>query len=252
MRDLSENPASVYERERRRRRMAGVTKVCRFCGETKLRAEFVTYSTECLACRAVAKTCSECGERRPVAEFYPNGRGVDGLMPKCKPCARDERRAERERHGDRHRARDEARKEQRNARLRSRRLADPEWAQKQRARSRARHQRIVTEGADVWTLAAEAGWVCYLCGQAMAHDEPLEVDHVVPVALGGPDRRWNVAATHRACNRRKADHHPSTLTWVAATAAGCPRAKDPSSSITSLTSSPTSATTPTATGTRTA
>lgn len=210
----STNPASVYERERRRRKMAEVAKVCRYCGETKVRAEFVTYADECLACRAVAKTCTGCDVRKPLEEFYVNGRGVDGRSHNCKACVLA---SPSHRPSDRTRARDAARKEQRNARLRARRLADPEWAQAQRDRSRSRHSRIVTEGANVWTLASDAGWVCYLCGEAMGHDEPLEVDHVLPVALGGLDRRWNVAATHRACNRRKSDVHPHLLTWAAPT-----------------------------------
>lgn len=209
-------PKSVAERERRARHAAARRRVCRYCEASKPLSEFVTYSDECLACRSDAKTCPDCGERQPLDAFYVNGRGVDGRMHHCKSCARA---AAKSRPREKARARDLARKAQRNARLRARRLADPAWASAQNERARLRHQRIATEGASLRQLADEAGWVCYLCGEGMDAATPLEVDHVVPRALGGLDARPNVAATHRACNRRKSDRHPTELPWVAATAA---------------------------------
>lgn len=46
-------------------------------------------------------------------------------------------------------------------------------------------------------VLAEAGWACELCGNPAA-----EVDHRVPLALGGTDDRWNLRAVCRACHRR--------------------------------------------------
>ncbi|GIW15674.1 MAG: hypothetical protein KatS3mg063_1527 [Tepidiforma sp.] len=43
----------------------------------------------------------------------------------------------------------------------------------------------------------EAGWACELCGNPAA-----EVDHRIPLALGGTDDRWNLRAVCRACHRR--------------------------------------------------
>ena len=44
------------------------------------------------------------------------------------------------------------------------------------------------------------------------------VDHVIPVALGGPDELDNKQAAHRHCNEAKADKHPADLA-----PAGAPR-----------------------------
>jgi hypothetical protein len=57
---------------------------------------------------------------------------------------------------------------------------------------------------------------CHLCGQpidyTLGHLDPMAyvVDHVVPLARGGPDTLDNKAAAHRKCNRDKSDHMPRT------------------------------------------
>lgn len=43
----------------------------------------------------------------------------------------------------------------------------------------------------------EAGWACELCGNPAA-----EVDHRIPLALGGTDDRWNLRAVCRPCHGR--------------------------------------------------
>jgi 5-methylcytosine-specific restriction endonuclease McrA len=50
---------------------------------------------------------------------------------------------------------------------------------------------------------------CGICGEAidytLPHLDPMSfvVDHVIPLALGGPDVVSNKQAAHRACNRDK-------------------------------------------------
>lgn len=52
---------------------------------------------------------------------------------------------------------------------------------------------------------------CHLCGQPIDYTlpylDPFEftVDHVIPLAKGGPDTIENKAAAHRQCNRDKSD-----------------------------------------------
>ena len=52
---------------------------------------------------------------------------------------------------------------------------------------------------------------CSLCGQAIDYSLPhldpgaYVVDHVIPLAKGGPDTIANKAPAHRACNRTKSD-----------------------------------------------
>lgn len=51
--------------------------------------------------------------------------------------------------------------------------------------------------------------ICALCNQPVdktvktPHPMSPEVDHKVPLALGGPDTRANKQLTHRKCNRAK-------------------------------------------------
>jgi 5-methylcytosine-specific restriction endonuclease McrA len=52
---------------------------------------------------------------------------------------------------------------------------------------------------------------CHYCHEPIDytanHLDPLsfQVDHVVPIAKGGPDTLDNKVACHRACNRQKSD-----------------------------------------------
>ena len=50
---------------------------------------------------------------------------------------------------------------------------------------------------------------CALCGEpidySLPHGDPGEftIDHIIPIARGGPDTLSNLQAAHRECNRRK-------------------------------------------------
>lgn len=46
------------------------------------------------------------------------------------------------------------------------------------------------------------GYRCRRCGKAGTRGE-LEVDHIVPHSLGGPDAFYNLQTLCRQCNRRK-------------------------------------------------
>lgn len=45
--------------------------------------------------------------------------------------------------------------------------------------------------------------ICYLCGESITVLKNLQLDHVVPVVLGGSDCFTNIACTHTLCNLRK-------------------------------------------------
>jgi 5-methylcytosine-specific restriction endonuclease McrA len=55
------------------------------------------------------------------------------------------------------------------------------------------------------------GAACHICGEAIdyslpyLHPREFVVDHVVPLARGGPDTLANKRAAHRECNRAKSD-----------------------------------------------
>ncbi|WP_314711974.1 HNH endonuclease signature motif containing protein [Propionibacterium acidifaciens] len=52
---------------------------------------------------------------------------------------------------------------------------------------------------------------CAICGQpidyTLPHDNPMAyvVDHIIPIAAGGPDTIDNKQPAHRDCNRQKGD-----------------------------------------------
>ena len=45
--------------------------------------------------------------------------------------------------------------------------------------------------------------VCALCGGEPTEADPLRVDHIVPLAQGGENRRDNLRAAHQSCNTRR-------------------------------------------------
>ena len=52
-------------------------------------------------------------------------------------------------------------------------------------------------------IVLEEEHLCWLCGFPARPHDPLTLDHVLPVALGGTTTRDNVRAAHRSCNSRR-------------------------------------------------
>ena len=61
------------------------------------------------------------------------------------------------------------------------------------------------------TLHRATGMPCWICGKPINYNAPhldpgeFVVDHIIPIARGGPDVIENTAPAHRACNRAKSD-----------------------------------------------
>lgn len=72
-------------------------------------------------------------------------------------------------------------------------LTDPAFI-RMRAAERAHYYRV--------KMLERDGGVCQLCKQPLPF-EVMDLDHIVPSALGGPTHWDNLRATHKACNRRR-------------------------------------------------
>lgn len=67
---------------------------------------------------------------------------------------------------------------------------------------RARLKGSVAERVDREVVFARDGWVCGICG-LLADRDSATVDHIIPIARGGPHTYANVQTAHRLCNLRK-------------------------------------------------
>ncbi len=84
-----------------------------------------------------------------------------------------------------------------------------------RAAKQARRARIkATEIEPVYTMVVldRDGWKCVLCGidtprelRGTTHDQAPEMDHIIPLAKGGPHTYENVRCLCRKCNQAKSD-----------------------------------------------
>lgn len=57
--------------------------------------------------------------------------------------------------------------------------------------------------ATIAAIVMRDGGACYICRQGRDNQDPWEIEHVKPRALGGTDELDNLALAHRSCNRAK-------------------------------------------------
>lgn len=190
------------------------------------------------------RTCTRCRETRPLSVFSRDASRPDGLHPWCTPCraaaAKAYRAAHRERLRERHREwvaanpetmrsarrrHAEAHGDRRKARARAAYAADPargrshtakwrnrpEFAEYNREMSR-RHRALKRAAAvapftrdQLAARMAYCGNRCWICAG------PFEqVDHVKPLAKGGPHMLANLRPICAPCNNRKRAKWPLT------------------------------------------
>jgi hypothetical protein len=78
-------------------------------------------------------------------------------------------------------------------------------------RARARHHGVTYETLDRLKVFERDGWCCQICGKhtplsrmGKRYSNSPELDHRVPMALGGPHSYANTQCACRGCNQRKA------------------------------------------------
>lgn len=87
-----------------------------------------------------------------------------------------------------------------------------------RAKRKARMRGVTAESVSPTRVFERDGWRCRLCGISTprakrgttAHDAP-ELDHIVPLARGGPHTYANTQCACRECNGFKSDRTPEEM-----------------------------------------
>lgn len=151
----------------------------------------------------MVKTCSRCRADLPLEEFYRSSSGSHGRGAYCKACVRDKQRERNERpevsEQNRARAREWGRANRDRQAANSRRMREhrPEAQRVYSAAHRARRYWCEsTLTYEEWLAIGEAhGWRCVYCGAP--HES---IDHVVPLAAGGPNSADNVVPSCLSCN----------------------------------------------------
>jgi 5-methylcytosine-specific restriction endonuclease McrA len=164
------------------------------------------------------KRCSRCQAIKPATAFHRNGGGE--LRPECATCYNARRRerwtTERTVRLARQRAyRERVGRDAWAERNRAWRDANPayyadnvdrlrEQGREKAARRRARQRGLPTERIEHLVVLERHDGVCGICGTDVDPFE-FQIDHVVPIAAGGPHLYSNIQLAHPVCNQRKGD-----------------------------------------------
>lgn len=63
----------------------------------------------------------------------------------------------------------------------------------------------LTKGLSVKLFQLQRG-KCACCGMSLGDD--YQLDHIMPIALGGANEDWNIQLLRKTCNRQKSAKHP--------------------------------------------
>jgi len=182
------------------------------------------------------KTCTKCKQAKATSEFYkdPN---TGGFRAACKSCVKkfnnDKRHANPGTYRTQNLAYYYANKDQLNEYRRAKWPEIYEQTKEHRSAQRKQHlkqhpekvreiarKRRATKRANGWEKYTEAqvldlhGAVCHICGGEIdltldrrigkeGWEMSLQIDHVIPISKGGPDKLSNVKPSHGKCNLKK-------------------------------------------------
>jgi 5-methylcytosine-specific restriction endonuclease McrA len=150
----------------------------------------------------VADACTVCGAGPRTRRLFYTVSAAGRLDSKCIACRTRQRRA---RHAERRQAAQAGNLAEAAAWLERRVAQQREAAWRYQHKQRARSYGVPYELVDRIAVWEQSGGVCCLCDEDIAEGEAWTVDHLIPLALGGPHTLDNLAAVHRRCNARKRD-----------------------------------------------
>jgi len=168
----------------------GQAKFCQKCKDALGNAANPKYSAEFLRDRINGRKCSVCGEA-----FIPHHNKNTVCSAKCNRQTEEYKKA-----------RAEYRK-------------TPQYKKKKRIENRIRRARKYHSGPydkiDPVDIFERDGWCCMICGAKTpkslrgSYDESApELDHIVPLSIGGTHTVDNVQCSCRSCNGKKGMMHP--------------------------------------------
>lgn len=173
---------------------------------------------------AIIKKCTKCKKWKLTTKFYKKSAAKDGLKPWCKVCANEahilyspeiknaNNRKHRQAHVEEERERSrqwrqnnpEKAKEQKRKYQKENPLKFLEYSNNHRALKNNNGGKIT---AQEWeALKAKYNFTCLCCGR----QEPeikLELDHVIPLKLGGENTIENAQPLCGSCNKKKGTKH---------------------------------------------
>lgn len=172
------------------------------------------------------KQCSHCREAKPAtSEFFSKrAQSKDGLSYNCKMCDRKIAKASYARRKDKKKRQEyyqnnrekllaksaqnyQEHREERLKRNKEYRAAKPETARK----ASAKRYRLMQQNKgkpytrqQIIERDSIAGIpICQICGTQIIEVSLIEIDHIIPVAVGGKDCYDNVRVVCGHCNRRR-------------------------------------------------
>lgn len=190
------------------------------------------------------KRCSCCGDTLPRTSFGPDVRNKSGLRSRCHSCERRAKNDWYSRNRDAQLARNQrwavANPEKVNAsrqswdlrhidehrsRTRDWKRAHPEQTRAQRhlawTKRRCQKGMVVCESVVPERVFERDKWRCQICGcnthkelrGTIAPNAP-ELDHIIPLSLGGPHTVKNAQCLCRECNRKKGATYDGQLAFA--------------------------------------
>lgn len=192
------------------------------------------------------KTCTKCKETKPVSEFYKSvsRRGKVVLRADCKACVigRSKERywsdTEAKKKYDRQRylndpvaalsragkwksenpeKMEESRRKWREANPEKHKESQRQWAIKnpEKVQSNVRARRARKRGAkgshtdaDIEAILVRQKYKCAECGLDVKNRSSRQIDHIMPLKLGGSNWPTNLQVLCNTCNKVKSAKHP--------------------------------------------
>jgi 5-methylcytosine-specific restriction endonuclease McrA len=185
----------------------------------------------------ISKICKTCGVDKSDSEYYPHKSTKDRLDQHCKSCKKTASKLWAEKNKDKRKKiskkyvknnpekrsetiRNYYLKNKKEIRIRIKKSIEkkPEpYAELGRKHANIRRARKLNNGQEAYTesqVLSTYGTNCHICDTPIKLKAPrkvgvkgwelgLHLDHVVPLAKGGPDSLENVKPAHGKCNLQK-------------------------------------------------